>query len=87
MRVELYTREGCCLCVSAKEVIERVRAELPFELDEIDVDGDAQLAARFGHEVPVVFVGGRKAFKYHVDEQVLRRKIQTARATARDEQE
>ena len=79
MRVEIYTRTECCLCVEAKAVLARVRVELPFELHEIDVDSNAELRARFGAEVPVVFVGGRKAFKYRVDEAALRRKLQAAR--------
>ena len=78
-KVELYTRKDCCLCDDAKAVLARVRAELPFEFFEIDVDGDERLRAEFGLEVPVVFVAGKKAFKYRVDETQLRRKLSAAR--------
>ena len=76
--VDLYTRVGCHLCDDAKGVLERVQAERPFELRVIDVDTDAELARRFGLEVPVVFVGGRKAFKYRVDEAELVRRLERA---------
>lgn len=73
--VELMTRAGCHLCDDAKAVLERVRRELPFELREVDVDGDPALAEAYGLEVPVVLVDGRKHAKYRVDEQALRRRL------------
>jgi glutaredoxin len=76
--VELYTRVGCHLCDDAKDVLERVRQARPFELHVIDVDTAEDLRERFGQEVPVVFVGGRKAFKYRVDEAELGRRLDRA---------
>jgi hypothetical protein len=80
LRVELYTRTDCCLCEDARAALERVRARKPFELLSIDVDSDPDLAARYGGEVPVVLVAGRKAFKYAVDERELERKLERAEA-------
>jgi glutaredoxin len=79
-RVEIYTKADCCLCAEAKAVLERVRADVPFDLVEIDVAADPALLARYGTEIPVVFVAGRKAFKYHVDERELRRRLRGAAA-------
>jgi len=75
LRVEIYSKRDCCLCDEAKAVLDRVRAEVPFELVEVDIEGDAQLMERFRTEIPVIFVGGRKAFKYRVDEAELRRRL------------
>ena len=75
-RVELFTRAGCHLCDDAKAVLERVRAEVPFELALVDVDGDPVLADRYGLEVPVVVVEGRKHAKYTVDEAAFRRRME-----------
>jgi len=72
--VVLYTRKGCHLCEEAKREIERLRAAAEFQLEIRDVDADPELQARFSNEVPVVFINGRKAFKYRVDaKQFLRR--------------
>jgi hypothetical protein len=60
----LYTRNDCELCREMEEVI---AAELPkfgAHMRRIEIDGDADLEARFGIEVPVLFVNDRKAFKY-----------------------
>jgi glutaredoxin len=74
-RVEIYTKRDCCLCDEAKAVLARVQSELPFDLAEIDIESDPALMERFRTEIPVIFVGGRKAFKYRVDEQELRRRL------------
>jgi glutaredoxin len=75
VRVEIYSKSGCCLCDQAKAVLERAQARVPFELVEIDIARDPRLLQTYGEEIPVVFVDGRKAFKYHVDEADLMRRL------------
>ena len=74
-RVTIYTRAGCCLCDTAKEQIRGARRRAEFELEEIDIDSDPELRARYNDEVPVVAINGRKAFKYHVDEESFLRRL------------
>jgi len=53
-------------------------AELPrFEarLERIEIDGNSELEARFGREVPVLFVNDRKAFKYRCAPRELRKRL------------
>jgi len=71
-KLTLYSRKDCCLCDEMKAVIEEVAANMPLEIDEIDVDGSLELRAKFGNEVPVLFIDGRKAFKYRVTAATLR---------------
>lgn len=71
-RVTLYGRDGCHLCDDARAVIERVCADLGETYVEIDIDGDEQLRARYGEEVPVTLVDGRQHDFWRVDEQRLR---------------
>ena len=73
--VTLYTRKGCCLCDDMKAAVRAVGAKIPLALEEIDVDASAQLAVRYGSEVPVLFIDGRKAFKYRVTEKELERRL------------
>lgn len=74
-RVEMYSRPGCHLCDVAKEVIERVRLRFPFSLRVINIETDPDLEKTYGEQIPVVFINGNKAFKYHVDETELERKV------------
>jgi glutaredoxin len=46
-----------------------------FTWREIDVDSDAKIRRLYNDEVPVVFINGRKAFKYRMDEQEFLRKL------------
>jgi hypothetical protein len=56
-------------------VLEDVRAEVAFELDEIDIGGDEELEAKYREWLPVVELDGERAFVYFVDPDALRRKL------------
>lgn len=73
--VTLVGASGCHLCESARSVIERVRAEVPFELEEIDITGDADLERRYRERIPVVLVDGEEAFTFFVHPDALRRRV------------
>ena len=73
--VEIYSRPGCHLCDDAKEVIERVRKRFDFNVTVINIDSDPKLKREYGELIPVVFINGTKAFKYHVDESAFEEKV------------
>jgi len=72
----LYTRKDCCLCEEMKEIVRKVAGEFPLDVKEIDIDSAADLQEKYGNEVPVIFINGRKAFKYRVTEGELRKKLE-----------
>lgn len=74
-QLTLYTRKDCCLCDDMKEIIRRVAARTPLQVTEIDVDSAPEHRELFGSEVPVLCIGGRKAFKYSVTERDLQRRL------------
>jgi glutaredoxin len=74
-RVTLYHADGCHLCERARQVIDGARADLEFELETIDISGDAGLEARYREWLPVVEIDGERAFVYYVDDGALRRKL------------
>ncbi len=71
-RVTLYGKPECCLCDDAREAVGAVRAELPFELEEIDISLDPVLHRRYGERIPVLSVDGKEAFELGVDAAALR---------------
>jgi len=73
--VVVYSRKGCHLCEVVKESLAKLERRGGFTWREIDVDGDHELRRQFNDEVPVVFIDGRKAFKYHMNEQEFLRKL------------
>jgi glutaredoxin len=72
----LYTRAGCHLCEEMKAALAPLLREFKVPLREVDVDSDADLATRFGEEVPVLFLGERKVAKVRLDARQLRRRLE-----------
>lgn len=68
----MYSRTACGLCDEAREVILAVRAEHPFDYEEVLVDGEMALEGRYGQRVPVVLVDGEEEFDLSVDPERLR---------------
>ncbi|MFC7204573.1 glutaredoxin family protein [Haloferax namakaokahaiae] len=75
--ITIYTREVCHLCDVAEATIRDVAADEDVEIDLslVDVDADDDLRERYGERVPYVYIDGRPAFKFEVDEARLREKL------------
>lgn len=71
----VYSRNSCHLCEEAVELLQSYSAYLP-PVQEIDIDTDPELRARFDTEVPVVALDGKVRFKSRVSEVLLQRLIE-----------
>jgi glutaredoxin len=80
-KVVLYTKPGCCLCDTVKAQLSKIRTKHPFELREVNILEDPAAFAKFQEEIPVVFVHGRKAVQYHLDEKEFLRQLNSAPET------
>jgi hypothetical protein len=58
-----------------KSIVREVAGKIALALEEIDVDSAAELQEKYGHEVPVLMINGRKAFKYRATARELSRKL------------
>ena len=74
--VVLFTKPGCCLCDTVKAQLTELRTQQTFDLREVNILEDSAAYAKFHQEIPVVFIDGRKAFKYHLDEKAFLRRLQ-----------
>ena len=77
-RLVLYSRVDCCLCDEMKTVIRQVAERSPLEIEEIDIDSSADLKQKYGEEVPVLFINGRKSFKYQVTARQLAARLKSS---------
>lgn len=75
MKVTLYGRPGCHLCEEALEALERVRAQAPFTLHQVDIETDDELHKRYLERIPVIELDGEHLFDYEVDEPALLQRI------------
>jgi len=73
--ITIYSRPGCHLCDDMKATVDLTIA--PFRdrirVEHVDISGDADLEARYGLEIPVLLVDGRKVAKYRVTADALTR--------------
>ncbi|HET6928874.1 MAG TPA: glutaredoxin family protein [Candidatus Acidoferrum sp.] len=83
--VTLYSRPGCHLCEAAKAAIHPLLAEFGATLHEISIEGDPVLTERYGWDIPVLFIGGRKAAKHRINVRQLRRQLKEARENAQSQ--
>lgn len=75
--VIVYSRKGCHLCAIVKETLIKLERRGGFIWREVDVDADETLRRQFTDEVPVVFIDGKKAFKYRMPEKDFLRRIES----------
>ncbi|MBL2480142.1 glutaredoxin family protein, partial [Klebsiella pneumoniae] len=47
MKVVLYTKKDCGLCVKAKQVLQEVQCEYSFQIEEIDIYEDNDLLEKY----------------------------------------
>jgi len=63
------------LCEEAKAQIAPLLKEFGANLTEINIDEDPQLRTLYDYDVPVIFLGARKAAKHRVDLAQFRRQL------------
>jgi glutaredoxin len=81
--VTLYTRPGCHLCEEAKAAMAPLLGEFGASLREVNIEQDAVLEERYGWDIPVIFIGARKAAKHRVDVAQFRRQLEQAKGRKR----
>ena len=73
----LYSKPGCHLCDEMKAVVARVGRLHPLTVEEVDISKDEELESRYGLEIPVLFVNGKKTAKYRISEAELLRVLES----------
>lgn len=79
--VTLYTRPGCHLCDEAKSVIAPLLREFDAAFREVNIEDDPILKERYGWDIPVIFIGKKKAAKHRVDVEKFKRQLRDAAAS------
>ena len=65
----VYSKPDCCLCDQVKKKLQELQELYQFVWREINILDDPAAFESFQFEIPVVFIDGRKVFKYHLDEE------------------
>jgi len=83
--ITIYSRPGCHLCDEMKAVVRRAVSVsgVAVTIDEIDISTDADLEARYGVDIPVLVVDGKKTAKHRVTEAEVTRMLGARSITSR----
>jgi glutaredoxin len=76
--VTLITRDGCHLCEDAERELQRLRAELGFGLEVLDVDADRARANEYSDRVPVFLIDGAEHGYWRLEEARFRKALSRA---------
>ncbi len=79
--VIIYSRPGCHLCDEAKTAIENAGCSESFTLEEVNIESDEALLARYRYDIPVVTIDGIEAFRHRLDPAAFRQKVQPQKGT------
>lgn len=73
-RVTFFTKPECSLCDGALFVIRRVQAQIPFELESVDITapGNEEWFKAYRNDIPVVHLDEKEIFRHRVNERRLK---------------
>jgi glutaredoxin len=66
VQVVMYTRPGCHLCDEMKEAISTSGCAGLYTFEEVDIESEAELFARYQFEIPVLCINGVEAFRHRL---------------------
>ena len=66
-KVVIYSKKECCLCDEAKDIIKKISHRFPLNVEEVNISDDEEKMEKYGREVPVIFIEGKKLFKLKVE--------------------
>jgi glutaredoxin len=55
-QVTFYTKAGCHLCEDARDMLDELAAEIPYDLTELDIRSDMALFEQYRYRIPVIIV-------------------------------
>ena len=55
-QVTFYTKAGCHLCDEARDMLDDIAAERPYELTEIDIRSNPNIFEQYRYRIPVIII-------------------------------
>ena len=79
INIRIYTKSDCPLCDEMSEIVNRASGKDQWQIEYVDIETDEDLKQKYGQEIPVMFINGRKAFKARMTESQFSKKIEKAK--------
>ena len=56
LQVTFYTKAGCHLCEEARDMLDDLAAQTPYELTEIDIRSNSEIFEQYRYRIPVIII-------------------------------
>ena len=77
VRVVLYTKPGCGLCDEMKSEMQNAEVNDLYILEEVNIETDPELYARYRYVIPIVYINGVEAFRHRLDRRQFKALLRT----------
>ena len=78
-QVTLYSKPGCHLCEEMKSEIARANCAEAYDLQEVNIESNPELFARYRFDIPVLLIDGVEMFRHQLSAVAFRERISRAR--------
>ena len=75
INVTIYSKPDCHLCEEAKAVMLAAGCGDLFTIEEVNIETDAGLLARYRYDIPVIMIEGKEAFRHRLTAEEFNRQI------------
>ena len=65
-KIILYSKPGCHLCEEMKAEMAKANCASLYRMEEINIETDEQLSARYRNDIPVLEINGIEAFRHRL---------------------
>lgn len=72
VKLTLYSKKDCHLCDVAKEKLIKLKRELQFSINEVDIEKDSEAFEKYKYLIPVVEMDGKTISTYRINEDELK---------------
>ncbi len=68
LKVVFYTKAGCHLCDDARDLLEDVAADIPYDLTEIDIRSDLSIFELYRYRIPVIIINDQTTVEGRINQ-------------------
>ena len=66
VKVIIYSKPDCHLCEEAQAAMRAAGCSDLFTIEEVNIETDAELFARYRYDIPVIMIDGTEAFRHRL---------------------
>lgn len=67
LQVTFYTKAGCHLCEEARDMLDDIAAQTPYELTEIDIRSNTEIFEEYRYRIPVIIVNNDRLLEGRIE--------------------